>query len=427
MRNILRISRFVDRKPGINSLGDCLYSEKQSIARQWLFLLWLVIWLAGCVPTGPDSTPEALAEQVSYPPATTTPVATPTMFLTPTRRPTAMVTPTLTYTPEVLVEAGEELPAEMPPLMLENAAQASGLAIWYDSQVTDMDWLPGTTLLAVANGETISLYDVRTRQIRRTLYPQRTGVVEVAIHPNAGWLVAGSLQGSDSQGYISALELWRGPDWKPLGVMYGSPRGLTSLEFSAHGKLLAGAFASPIYEQNSVELWSTHTWVITGTVAMGPALDLAFSPTADILAVSPDRYALKIRDLGKDNWLFTLHTSFTGAVNRLVFSPDGMTLASGHYDGTIRFWDMRSGNLLYTIQTDEVIESLAFSPDGRMLATGGSYSNHLVRLWDTHSGALLRSLIGHTSGVSQVLFSPDGLYLVSASYDGMLRLWGIRP
>lgn len=293
--------------------------------------------------------------------------------------------------------------------------------------VTDMDWLPGTSLLAVTNGETVSLYDVISRQVRRTLYPERKGIVELAIHPGGGWLVTGSRQGSEKEGYVSALELWRGPDWKPLGVMYGTPRGLASLEFSANGKVMAGAFASPVYELNSVELWSTRTWVITGTVGMGPALDLAFSPAADVLAISPDRYALKVRNLSNDKWLFTLHSSFTGAVNRLAFSPDGMTLASGHFDGMIRFWDMRSGALLFTIQAEEVIESLAFSPDGRMLATGGSYTNHYVRLWDAQSGALLRTLEGHTSGVSHVLFSSDSQFLISASYDGMLRLWGIRP
>jgi WD40 repeat protein len=136
---------------------------------------------------------------------------------------------------------------------------------------------------------------------------------------------------------------------------------------------------------------------------------------------------LKVWDLTKKDWLFTLHTSFTGAVNRLAFSPDGQTLASGHYDGTIRVWDMQAGGLLFTIQTDEVIESLVFSPDGQMLASGGSYANSFVRLWDAHNGALLNTLEGNTSGVGYLLFSPDSRYLVSGSYDGMLRLWGVRP
>jgi WD40 repeat protein len=391
---------------------------------RWVSLLW-VVWLAACLPGLPGRSTGAAPSATLGVTLTPAPTETPAPTFTPT--PTSTATPTLTPTPVVLVGEGEPLPADLPPLTLDNAAQVSGLAAWQEKAVTDMEWLPGGSILAVANAETISLYDVATRQILRSLYPERKGIMDIAINPSGNYLVTGSRQGSEKEGYVSTLELWRGPDWKPLGGMYGTPRGLSSLEFSANGKLLAGAFASPVEAQNSVEFWSTLTWVITGTVAMGPVLDVAFSPVADLLAATPNRYALKVWDLTKKDWLFTLHTSFTGAVNRLAFSPDGQTLASGHYDGTIRVWDMQAGGLLFTIQTDEVIESLVFSPDGQMLASGGSYANSFVRLWDAHNGALLNTLEGNTSGVGYLLFSPDSRYLVSGSYDGMLRLWGVRP
>jgi len=39
------------------------------------------------------------------------------------------------------------------------------------------------------------------------------------------------------------------------------------------------------------------------------------------------------------------------------------------------------------------------------------------------SGALIRTLIGHTSTVTSCAFSPDGSRIVSASYDNTLELW----
>jgi WD40 repeat protein len=68
--------------------------------------------------------------------------------------------------------------------------------------------------------------------------------------------------------------------------------------------------------------------------------------------------------------------------------------------------------------------SVAFSPDGQALASGSL--DNTIRLWDAASGALLRTLKGHTYTVRSVAFSPDGRALASGSWDGTVRLWGVR-
>jgi WD40 repeat protein len=409
---------------------DVLKIMKKPTRPHILLILILLSFQTACSVFSPSLVATQTSTPTLSPIPTLPPTNTPTMTTVPSATPTATLipTPTSTPTPSLLALMGTPLPPYLAPITLENAPQVSGLAEWREMDVTDLAWASDSQVLAVSNPNYINLYDITTRRILRSLYPRNEGIVNIQFSPTGSWLVAGSRRGDEQSGYASSFELWAGQDMKPLGIIYGVDRALSDMAFSPNGRLFAAAYASPIYSYNAVELWNAQTWsIITNTLQVGTILNLAISPDGSLLATSPDRYAMRIWDLNELQWLYTLHTSFTGAVNVIAFSPDGSTLASGHYDGTIRLWDMRTGEQYLAFETKEVVQSLAFSPDGRVLVTGGSYQDSLVRLWSAGTGALLRTLDGHTKGVTHVLFSPDSQYLVSASYDGLIRLWGIRP
>jgi hypothetical protein len=93
--------------------------------------------------------------------------------------------------------------------------------------------------------------------------------------------------------------------------------------------------------------------------------------------------------LQMDPGLSTFLHGHSGPVTSIGFSPDGQTLASGGFDGTVRLWDWKQrrplGPLLYqfeqiTSDRPNEVRSLHFSPDGASIASG-TFSGDF-RVWD---------------------------------------------
>ena len=113
----------------------------------------------------------------------------------------------------------------------------------------------------------------------------------------------------------------------------------------------------------------------------------------------------------------------TGAVTSVAFTSDGAILASASGDGTVRIWDVATGELECVLEGHtEGVRSVAFGPESTILASGGD--DKTLRLWDPTTGKLVWTVYKHELPVRSVAFSPDGSVLASGSRDGIVRLWG---
>jgi WD40 repeat protein len=80
-------------------------------------------------------------------------------------------------------------------------------------------------------------------------------------------------------------------------------------------------------------------------------------------------------------------------VYALAWSPTTGVLLSSGGDGSMRWWDVQSGECVAIRQGHQgAIQSLSVSPDGRRLASCGD--DGAINIWDIESGEYLRTLRG---------------------------------
>ncbi|MDE0087422.1 MAG: WD40 repeat domain-containing protein, partial [Candidatus Poribacteria bacterium] len=222
------------------------------------------------------------------------------------------------------------------------------------------------------------------------------------------------------------------PQARPLpSVAYPS-----NLEFSPDGTMLFGT-GRLIHSDHTGKKDFVHVWEVdTGRLMMSAptpygdrVIALASSPDGDTILTggwdgtvhSWDTKTLKYSK-------FSLgHTRFHG--RKLLFSDDGKTVRYWKDKDHIQSWDIDTGTLLTGKQNDEAIKQvihpqLSRSPDGKIYLE--FYAKRTkIRLLDVASDKHISDIAGHKDIIRAWAFSPDSKTLATASEDRTIQLWEV--
>jgi WD40 repeat protein/serine/threonine protein kinase len=181
-----------------------------------------------------------------------------------------------------------------------------------------------------------------------------------------------------------------------------------------------------------IALWNTTAASPLGYLSLtSTVMRLKFSPDGTKLAALSLGGGVFVWDARHREALMTRPVKvFTFHYGAIDFQPDGKSLVVGDSDpdsrGRITSWDIGTGhtNFIITNAHSEPITAVACSANG-VIATGSGYSSGQIRLWSGRSGKYVGVLEGHTSWISELIFSADGQRLFSASADQTIRVWDI--
>jgi len=119
-----------------------------------------------------------------------------------------------------------------------------------------------------------------------------------------------------------------------------------------------------------------------------------------------------------------LTTSPTDIITALAISPDNSLLVGGSWK-RIWVWNLQSGAIIRTIEGhSHWVLSVAISPDGNTLVTGSA--DKTIKVWNLKTGQVICTLNGHSSWITAVDIAADGKTIVSGSTDKTLKIWELN-
>jgi WD40 repeat protein len=273
----------------------------------------------------------------------------------------------------------------------------------------------GRALATTCNDNNARLWDTATGQQLATFNGHTNGLEAIAFSPDGKFLATGSHDGT--------AKLWDVASEKELFTLTGHLESISVIYFTPDGRVLMTA------NSKITKFWDVATGKEIINFFKPSELNLplmAYSSDGKLLANNGKDGSIKLWEVATGQSIASIR-GHADVVMDARFSRDGRLFATSSWDGTAKIWEAKTGRRIHTLKghTGKIFD-IAFSPDGKLLATAGT-DDKTIRLWNTTTGREIAAFKGHDNFIFALAFSPDGQKLASGSWDKTVQLWNVPP
>ncbi len=153
----------------------------------------------------------------------------------------------------------------------------------------------------------------------------------------------------------------------------------------------------------------------------GPVHCLVFTPDGRQAITGGADHTIRVWDLATGKQLRQLQ-GHNNWVRALAVTPDGKQLLSGSRDKLLMLWDLEKGEVIRQYEGHSSwIEGAALTRDGKTAVSVGDG----VRVWDVATGRQLRRWDDVGKSFICVAISPDDHWVAASGYDRIIRVWDL--